>query len=46
MKKNRIDDEAAAALGCMTIIICLLGVAWVGFLAWLLYTLITWLVTK
>ena len=44
--KTQAEEDVALVFGCMALFIFALGVAWCGFLGWMLYTLITWLVNK
>lgn len=44
MSKN---DDKVTAVGCVIVALWgLFSIAWVGFLVWAIYTLVTWLVTK
>lgn len=42
MSKN---DESIF-VGCFTLILAAASLAWLGFLIWAIYTIVTWLVTK
>lgn len=43
MNKN----DNATAIGCVIVALySLLSLAWLGFVVWAIYTLITWVVTK
>jgi len=44
--KTQAEEDVALVFGCMALFIFALGVAWCGFLGWMLYMLITWLVNK
>ena len=42
MSKN----DGSIFVGCFTLIMAVASLFWLGFLVWVIYTLVTWLVTK
>lgn len=40
-------DKTATNIGCIAVgLYALFAIAWIGFIGWLLYTVVSWLVTK
>ena len=43
-RKKQTDDDMACFMGALVILVSIIGLAWLGFMGWLLYTLAEWLV--
>ena len=44
---SKDEDRAAVAVGCVMLTLWgILSVAWIAFVVWAVYTLVSWLVTK